>query len=161
MRLAVVRCAYRFEVTNHHLGHHYGHFLGLFAILMENRGAHKTKHKTRYRNKVCQRFEFLSGQTTGLREIAKAFDNRSRSLRWSNASDEVPQSWIQQRPRDYHFAKFAVLPRTLDFPLDQLHNLIRQSGSERQRPQVHHFLRDLTFDQREQQPFFAAEVAMN
>src|SRR5437870_8811049 len=55
---------------------------------MENRGAHKTKHKTRYRNKVCQRFEFLSGQRTGLREIAKAFDNRSRSLRWSNAANE-------------------------------------------------------------------------
>src|SRR5439155_16452677 len=160
-RLAVVRCADHVEVTNHHLGHHYGHFLGFFAILMENRRAHKTKHKTRYRNKVGQRFEFLSGQRTGLCEIAKAFDDSPRSLRWPDARDKVPQSWIQQRPRDYHFAKFAVLPRTLDFPLDQLHNLIRQSVSARQRPEVHHSLRDLTFDQREQQPFFAAEVAMN
>src|SRR5207237_2954823 len=123
-RLAVVRCAYRFEITNHHLGHHYGHFLGLFAILVENRRAHKTKHKTRYRNKVCQRFEFLSGQRTGLREIAKAFDNRSRSLRWSNASDEVPQSSIQQRPRYSHSRTMAGLPTapTLPVPHDHNHN---------------------------------------
>src|SRR5438552_16869576 len=98
VRLAVVRCAYRVEVTNHHLGHHYGHFLGFFAILMENRRAHKTKQKTRYRNKVCQRFEFLSGQRTGLREMAKAFDNRPRSLRWSDAWHEVSESRSQQAP---------------------------------------------------------------
>src|SRR5207248_9404371 len=103
VRLAVVRCAYRFEITNHHLGHHYGHFLGFFAILMENRRAHKTEHEARYRNKVGQRFEFLSGQRTGLREIAKAFDNRPRSLRGPDTSDEVPQSRIQQRPGNYHF----------------------------------------------------------